>query len=329
MPFFQSKQTISLSAEEGEENSGRPALYKRSSSRWFIPCCSPASFLTSQTGAIQLPEDPSDSEDEQPLPHSISNYQELPAPSKNVFLQNQNNLSRNPFARASDASPSRIENGPKSTQEFVNETLSVTEEEEEVITEAAEELADVSAFDASKYENEPDWTEVYEEEEEEALVDTASSDTQIKTFPKVEEKVPQIEVLHHLPLTRLSKEIPPALIHEHQKSMYGEESVLSPTNENADANHLIHINTSEQRTRLNNRFSMPEEDYQALRKEGERQKRSSGTISEPLSFDHTVSAQSEVSKPMTEQTSTSVEAGSSLVNKRPDDPLTSVEMESD
>ncbi|KAI8373784.1 hypothetical protein BD560DRAFT_394374 [Blakeslea trispora] len=270
MPFFQSKQTISLS-----EESTRPSLKR---SRWSFPCCGPVSFLTSQEGVIQLPDD-SDSED-QPTPvPSSTGYQGLSAPSTttsttttNVFLQHQNHLSRNPFARA----PSRSEEDePRVSQEpnetFVTET--VLEEEQD---EQEEELADISTFDASKYEDQPDWTEVNEEEES-LVVDTlpTSSDTPPKKV--VEEKVPQIEVLHHLPLTRLSKEIPPALIHEHHPpSMYGEQPVLSPS-----SNKITTESTeSEPVDRSNNRFSMPQE---VLEQERQSSLDLEGSSDDPLS----------------------------------------------
>ncbi|OAD03760.1 hypothetical protein MUCCIDRAFT_81735 [Mucor lusitanicus CBS 277.49] len=78
-----------------------------------------------------------------------------------------------------------------------------------------------------------------------------------------EDKVPQIEkeVLHLLPLPELSNEIPPAMIHKKasfEKSMYGEQPLMSVGRN--------------QGSRIS-RFSMTEEDYLALKKAEEEEKR--------------------------------------------------------
>lgn len=78
-----------------------------------------------------------------------------------------------------------------------------------------------------------------------------------------EDKVPQIEeeVLHLLPLPELSNEIPPAMIHKKasfEKSMYGEQPLMS---------------VSRNQSNRISRFSMAEEDYLALKKAEEQEKR--------------------------------------------------------
>ncbi|KAL9556563.1 hypothetical protein MBANPS3_001823 [Mucor bainieri] len=105
-----------------------------------------------------------------------------------------------------------------------------------------------------------------------AIPTDQTSDTNCATRSTIEaeeaqteeaDKVPQIEeeVLHLLPLPELSNEIPPAMIHKKasfEKSMYGEQPLMSV------GRH--------QNSRIS-RFSMTEEDYLALKKAEEQDKR--------------------------------------------------------
>lgn len=177
-----------------------------------------------------------------------------------------------------------------------------------------EELADFTTHAANKYANEPDWTEMYQDdddsdsieeiipttvevvvedthqrkiptitqethiakppsmtsqssikEEEEEAAEEIEEELQIS--PKITaaeaEKIPQIDeqVLHHLPLPQLSKEIPPTLIHKKasfEKSMYGEQPLMS-------------ISSTRPTNRIS-RFSMTEEDFLKLKKKEEEEK---------------------------------------------------------
>jgi hypothetical protein len=76
--------------------------------------------------------------------------------------------------------------------------------------------------------------------------------------------VPQIEeeVLHLLPLPRLSKEIPPTLIHK-IPSMYGDKPVTSALQSTSESSNRV------------SRFSMTEEDYLAMKKKEQEEKRKS------------------------------------------------------
>jgi hypothetical protein len=125
------QQRIQLPTED--EQPLRPAIAKRSSSSWSIPCCSNLSIRGQR---IQLPED-SDSEEEQQQPQEFiippPHHQATPfnidftagSGSGNAFLQHAStsNLSRNPFARAPE------EDHQKSIQR--EEVAVVTEEEEQ------------------------------------------------------------------------------------------------------------------------------------------------------------------------------------------------------
>ncbi|KAI9244637.1 hypothetical protein EDC94DRAFT_653863 [Helicostylum pulchrum] len=102
-------------------------------SPWSIPCCS-----TFRSQRIQLSEDSDQEEEEQSItPFRIESTS---------FLQHPSNLSRNPFARVDQVSPKSIT------------TTSPIEPQEE----RTEEPVNVSR---NKYENEPDWTEIHEEED--------------------------------------------------------------------------------------------------------------------------------------------------------------------
>ncbi|KAI7890881.1 uncharacterized protein EV154DRAFT_509831 [Mucor mucedo] len=213
-------------------------------SRWSIPCCS--SF---RTRGIQLPEDDSDHEEEEEqniAPFHIESTH---------FLQHPANLSRNPFARVDEQpEPPKI-----------------------VLPSQEEQLIEVTEQESSrqKYENEPDWTELHQAAS--AAADAASDDDdddksdeqslQEETIvtvteeeiPKKQEKIPQIEreVLHLLPLPQLSNELPPTMIHKKpsfEKSMYGEQPLMSTTSRSNNTSRF-------------SRFSMTEQDFLALKKQ--------------------------------------------------------------
>ncbi|KAK4515671.1 uncharacterized protein ATC70_010623 [Mucor velutinosus] len=104
---------------------------------------------------------------------------------------------------------------------------------------------------------------------------------------KKEDKVPQIEeeVLHLLPLPELSNEIPPAMIHKKasfEKSMYGEQPLMSVSRN--------------QGSRIS-RFSMTEEDYLALKKAEEQERRvSSLNVQSTASSTHSAQNQNTIAK---------------------------------
>lgn len=182
-----------------------------------------------------------------------------------------------------------------------------------------EELANFTRSSFTRYDDEPDWTESYKDDDEEDSVksietaaavtafkiktdkkeytteeddtktnlsqdilntqatitnasinipneqknDTSSittTTTTITTSSTTEDVIPQIEkeVLHLLPLPRLSKEIPPAMIHKKpsfEKSMYGEQPLMS-------------VDRKSHGGRVS-RFSMTEQDYLTLKKADE------------------------------------------------------------
>jgi hypothetical protein len=183
-----------------------------------------------------------------------------------------------------------------------------------------EELANFTRSSFTRYDDEPDWTESYKDDDEEDSVksietaaaaaavtafkiktdkkeytieedvtktnlsqdilntqatitntsinipneqkdDTSSiTTTTSTTSTTTEDVIPQIEkeVLHLLPLPRLSKEIPPAMIHKKpsfEKSMYGEQPLMS-------------VDRKSHGGRVS-RFSMTEQDYLTLKKADE------------------------------------------------------------
>ncbi|CAO3703058.1 unnamed protein product [Rhizopus stolonifer] len=203
---------------------------ERPSRAWssLIPCC-----VYLNTKRIQLPDD---SDNEQLIDEQDANSFEQQAYMPNnisIFKDQapQQILSRNPFARATEE--------PQVEQEVQKETQKEPEvkKEEEIENELEEmesmaggsgELVEFKStpFTARNYDNEPDWTELHDESDEE------KDDT-----PKEEERIPQIEkeVLHLLPLTELSQEIPPNMIlkrSSYEKSMYGEEPLTSGSRSN-------------------------------------------------------------------------------------------------
>lgn len=315
---------IQLPTEEQPLNTAtsRPsALIKRSSSNWSIPCCSNFSIRGQR---IQLPDD-SDSEDEQREEFIINNTHLNPSPTMNPFTMNSesaNNgnsfiphasqLSRNPFARVTTPEEESLPASKKSiVPEASSETLPIETEVAESSSqknlgeqgEEEEELADFTTHAADKYANEPDWTEMYQDDNSsvEEIIPTVE-DTQQRNIPTITqeihiaktpsitsqssikgeeeaeeieetspklsateaEKIPQIDeqVLHHLPLPQLSKEIPPTLIHKKasfEKSMYGEQPLMS-------------ISSTRPTNRIS-RFSMTEEDFLKLKKKEEEEKK--------------------------------------------------------
>ncbi|CAO3658170.1 unnamed protein product [Rhizopus microsporus] len=164
-------------------------------------------------------------------------------PSHIPTFQTQNSqqiLSKNPFARAEEPP----EEDGKPIQAELEDSGQTN-----VQAEGSEELVEFNStsFATRNYENEPDWTELYhdddgsdkenenkgKEEQVDALDDTQKVTDELDVFDKKQnEKIPQIEkeVLHLLPLPELSEEIPPNMIHKSsslEKSLYGEEPLTS------------------------------------------------------------------------------------------------------
>ncbi|CAO0791451.1 unnamed protein product [Mucor circinelloides] len=332
MSIFQPKPSIQLSADQEQSNSAskRPPVFSRKSSGWSIPCCSHIS-LGKNGGRIQLPDDSdNDSADEdynQSLPspfnaayHEDTQNQSLP----NAFFQaqarTQTSLSRNPFARVSSIEDQQSKTANSQTTPQIEHRI------DSFIPEASgeEELANFTRSPFTRYDDEPDWTESYKDDDEDeddknirpttgerqlendepeieddkksdmskdALNTQASNAAESNILPieqkndtsssiirstdeeeedeedeaqiEREDKVPQIEeeVLHLLPLPELSNEIPPAMIHKKasfEKSMYGEQPLMS---------------VSRNQSNRISRFSMAEEDYLALKKAEEQEKR--------------------------------------------------------
>ncbi|KAI9254030.1 hypothetical protein BY458DRAFT_558943 [Sporodiniella umbellata] len=198
----------------------------------FIPCC-----VYLNTRRIQLPDD---SDDEQLIDEQDTHNFEQPTYMPNnisIFKDQapQKILSRNPFARAEEEpldEPNVVEGLPKEpeNQAEEQETEQLVEEELEEMAGGSGELMEFKStlFTARNYDNEPDWTELHQDESDEEYKD--DDDTQKKLVH--EERIPQIEkeVLHMLPLTELSQDIPPNMIHRrpsYEKSMYGEEPLTS------------------------------------------------------------------------------------------------------
>ncbi|ORE07980.1 hypothetical protein BCV72DRAFT_261739 [Rhizopus microsporus var. microsporus] len=201
-----------------------------------LPCCT---YLNLKR--IQLPDD---SDDEQLVDEQDLEYEPQPyMPSHIPTFQTQNSqqiLSKNPFARAEEPSD---EDG-KSIQTELEDSGQTS-----VQAQGSEELVEFNStsFATRNYENEPDWTELYhdddgsdkeneskgKEEQVDALDDTQKVTEELDVFDKKqEEKIPQIEkeVLHLLPLPELSEEIPPNMIHKSlslEISLYGEEPLTS------------------------------------------------------------------------------------------------------
>ncbi|KAL7334226.1 hypothetical protein PS15p_203023 [Mucor circinelloides] len=331
MSIFQPKPSIQLSSDQEQSNSAskRPPVFSRKSSGWSIPCCSHIS-LGKNGGRIQLPDDSdNDSVDEdynQSLPspfnaayHEDSQNQNLPNAFSQVQARTQTSLSRNPFARVSSIEDQQSKTANSQTSPQIEHSI------DSFIPEASgeEELANFTRSPFTRYDDEPDWTESYKDDEDEddknirptteecqlendeteiedykksdmskdALNTQASNAAESNILPieqkndtsssiiistdeeeeeeeaqiEREDKVPQIEeeVLHLLPLPELSNEIPPAMIHKKasfEKSMYGEQPLMSVSRN--------------QGNRIS-RFSMTEEDYLALKKAEEQEKRMS------------------------------------------------------
>ncbi|KAF1798673.1 hypothetical protein FB192DRAFT_1288116 [Mucor lusitanicus] len=290
MSIFQPKPSIQLSSDQESGNSAPqrpPAFPRKSSSSWSIPCCSHIS-LGKSGGRIQLPddsdEDSADEEYNQPStsPFNAAYNEDTQSPSlPNAFSQaqarSQTALSRNPFARVDEEPQSKTAERQITPQAASGE----------------EELASFTQSRFAKYDNEPDWTEAYKDdsdEDDEHIEPTIkgfqiqNEEAEIKENGKIEEeeiqtekedKVPQIEkeVLHLLPLPELSNEIPPAMIHKKasfEKSMYGEQPLMSVGRN--------------QGSRIS-RFSMTEEDYLALKKAEEEEKRISSLNHPPAIAD--------------------------------------------
>ncbi|KAG1159794.1 hypothetical protein G6F37_004568 [Rhizopus arrhizus] len=200
------------------------------------------------TNRIQLPDDSDDEQlvDEQDT-HSFE--QQAYTPNHISIFKDQSSqqiLSRNPFARAGEE-----------LQENQVKEIEEGEEEEEMGNKASGskeliEFKGTTSFTTRNYENEPDWTELYQDEEDDKEEDSASNkvvendedqkeqdqkDTPEESDHLKEERIPQIEkeVLHLLPLPELSQEIPPNMIlkkSSFEKSMYGEEPLTSGSRSN-------------------------------------------------------------------------------------------------
>ncbi|CEI88641.1 hypothetical protein RMCBS344292_03022 [Rhizopus microsporus] len=211
----------------------------RTRSTWLgylaLPCCT---YLNLKR--IQLPDD---SDDEQLVDEQDLEYESQPYMPRHIpTFQTQNSqqiLSKNPFARAEEPP----EEDGKSIQAELEDSGQTNQ------AEGSEELVEFNgtSFATRNYENEPDWTELYhdddgsdkeneskgKEEQVDALDDTQKVTEEVDVFDKKQnEKIPQIEkeVLHLLPLPELSEEIPPNMIHKSlslEKSLYGEEPLTS------------------------------------------------------------------------------------------------------
>ncbi|KAI8992280.1 hypothetical protein BDB01DRAFT_777840 [Pilobolus umbonatus] len=218
---------------------------------WSLPCCVSRKY-------IQLPDD-SDDEGGHPVRGIEEENDLLDAVDNNHFSQFNSHqmLSHNPFARSS------IHHVLPTHEE--QETLSLKQKNEVVVmeeaVEASEELVEISNRDPFKqYENEPDWTEIDEESDEEynkELINTTynnsnqcnqaeistplvSTDVPEMTVQEEEEEeeevipkneqIPQLdeEVLHLLPLSQLSTDIPENLIHKRERSMYDDKESIFP-----------------------------------------------------------------------------------------------------
>ncbi|GAN04622.1 hypothetical protein MAM1_0069d04083 [Mucor ambiguus] len=173
MPIFQQKPSIQLSTDQEQENSASqrpPAFSRKSSSSWSIPCCSHIN-LGKSGGRIQLPDDSdNDSVDEeynQPSPSPFNTvYSEDTASQNlpNVFLQAQARteaaLSRNPFARVDGERQSNTTDR-QTTRQTEYQIDSLTPE-----TSGEEELANFTRSRFARYDNESDWTEAYNDDDE-------------------------------------------------------------------------------------------------------------------------------------------------------------------
>ncbi|CEP17462.1 hypothetical protein [Parasitella parasitica] len=320
MSLFRPKISIHLSPDE-LDTSQHPPEFTRKSSKWYIPCCRHIS-LGKSGGKIRLPDDSdSDSTDEdhnQPnssisLSHAYNEggqNENLP----NIFSQaqtrSQTSLSRNPFARA--LSNVRERSIPDSRHIFATEEEFQVDGVKPKIS-GEDELVDFTRSPFSRYEDEPDWTETYKDNEDDHYStksiktgfqisnneeygyesdsddkdDDAKSDsskdathTQANTIlynhtndtsvtilsngeKKQGDKIPQIEeVLHMLPLSEISGEIPPALMYKKpsfKNSMHGEEPLM-PEQNSTDSSRF-------------SRFSTTEEDYLSLKKREEQEKK--------------------------------------------------------
>ncbi|CEG80605.1 hypothetical protein RMATCC62417_14912 [Rhizopus microsporus] len=183
-----------------------------------LPCCT---YLNLKR--IQLPDD---SDDEQLVDEQDLEYEPQPyMPSHIPTFQTQNSqqiLSKNPFARAEEPP----EEDGKSIQTELEDSGQTN-----VQAEGSEELVEFNStsFATRNYENEPDWTELYhdddgsdkeneskgKEEQVDALDDTQKVTEELDVFDKKQE---------------LSEEIPPNMIHKSlslEKSLYGEEPLTS------------------------------------------------------------------------------------------------------
>lgn len=115
---------------------------------------------------------------------------------------------------------------------------------------------------------------------EEDIGDNIDTPNAIPDQPTVEEKVPQIEeeILRLLPLSQLSNEIPPTLIHRKssfEKSMYGDKPLTSVSRTSSSSN-----NNTRSGSRLS-RFSMTEEDYLAMKKKEDEKRKSLSFVAAP------------------------------------------------
>ncbi|KAI7902745.1 uncharacterized protein BX663DRAFT_510359 [Cokeromyces recurvatus] len=232
---------IRLPIEQDDQHS----LFSRSTLRWSIPCCSSVQLLNTRSRAIQLSEDSDvECEDHYPeefiIPTEITTYSENKARARQIFLQHQN---RNylPIHLFVEADASHIQNRYEGNAHLEEEHQHdfVKNVHQQTLHLGEEELVGLNQTALRKYNLESDDTESGDSfkfklcsDKDDSSLTNLQSLSYVKTTPPLEmiipndnksqrrsiidSKAPQIEetVLHHLPLPRLSQEIPQNMIHQ-------------------------------------------------------------------------------------------------------------------
>ncbi|KAI9485719.1 MAG: hypothetical protein EXX96DRAFT_17186 [Benjaminiella poitrasii] len=254
------------------EQDSHQSPFPRSSLRWSIPCCTSFPLINGRSGVIRLPEDSDEDEDQQSDEFIIPI--EAITKAKHGYLQSQaiDHLSRNPFARVTKTYEQNEHEeespiGEDDDNDLLENASQQTLREEELVNldknSINRNINDVDVTEDEGYSVEIDTDEEdniatnsleSSDTQQEATTSHLASDTEEQNKTLLDDKVPQIEedILQHLPLPRLSQEIPKDMIHQKllsEKLICDEEPLVSTRSVNEDDkdnySSLLSINEEE------------------------------------------------------------------------------------